>query len=81
MKISVSVPPDLFARLEGQRKKRGWTRSRVIQEAVEHWLRSGEVERARAAYIAGYLREPEDAGDSQALLRAQLEGVEPEDWT
>lgn len=79
-KVSISVPRDLLNRLERQRRLKRWSRSEAIQIAIEQWLRSIELDRDVADYIAGYLRVPEDVKEGQALLKSQLEGLSPEDW-
>lgn len=79
-KVSISVPRELLDRLEKQRRRKGWSRSEAIQRAIEQWLRSLEVDKATAEYITGYLRIPEDAKQGQALMKAQIAGLEPEKW-
>lgn len=79
-KLSVSVPGDLLDRLEKHRKRRGWSRSEAVQVAIREWLRSLETDQAIAGYVAGYQRLPEDAEEGQALLEAQMDGLEPGAW-
>lgn len=79
-KVSVSFPRDLLKRLEKQRRRRGWSRSEAVQFAVDQWLRSMDIEKDEADYIAGYVRLPDDVREGEMLLKAQADGLEREDW-
>lgn len=54
METAVSLPEDLFARLEAFRQRTGMTRNEVVREALERYLQRRAIEEVKAAYDAGY---------------------------
>ena len=65
-KVAVSLPDEIFERLERVRRRRKLTRSAAVQMAVDHWLAQLEHERAVSAYVEGYRRIPEEPADAGA---------------
>ena len=58
-KVAVSIPTDLLRAVETTRRKRGRSRSAVVQDALRLWLtREAEALLVRE-YEAGYRRKPE----------------------
>lgn len=74
-KIAISVPSATLRSVETARRRLGRSRSSVVAEALEAWLRQrGNDERDRA-YLAGYERVPEpDDGELAAAVVATWEG-------
>ena len=71
MKIAVSVPAKTLEGVELARKRLGRTRSSVVAEALEAWLRArGQGEEDRR-YLEGYARCPEP--DEGAVAAAVME--------
>lgn len=58
-KIAISLPRATLDELEQIRRSSGKSRSALIREAVEHWLRTRETSPEDQRYIQGYLRRPE----------------------
>jgi metal-responsive CopG/Arc/MetJ family transcriptional regulator len=64
VKLAVSLPGDLFREVERLRKRRGTSRSGVIQDALRFWVRhAGEAAMVRE-WEEGYRRMPEDPGET-----------------
>jgi len=70
-KVAVSLPDEIFQRLERARRRRRLTRSAAVQLAVDHWLTQLEHERAVSEYVAGYRRIPEEPADAAAWAAAE----------
>lgn len=58
-KVAVSVPRRTLALVERARRRTGKSRSAVVTEALEAWLKAGSVNDADRKYAEAYLREPE----------------------
>jgi metal-responsive CopG/Arc/MetJ family transcriptional regulator len=72
-KISISLPEQLLADLEQQSASRGESRSEVIAEAVERFLREERRRLDDAAYARAYREQPEspeEIAEQVALLQA-----------
>jgi metal-responsive CopG/Arc/MetJ family transcriptional regulator len=76
-KVAVSLPLETLKSLERARARLRKTRSAAITEAVEAWLRGGDVAEEDRCYVEGYLRRPEAIGESAALARAVVATWEP----
>ena len=70
-KVAVSLPDDIFERLERVRRRRKLTRSAAVQLAVDDWLAKLEHERAINDYVEGYRRVPEKSGDTGGWAAAE----------
>jgi metal-responsive CopG/Arc/MetJ family transcriptional regulator len=75
-KVAISIPADTLKSLEKARLRLHKTRSAVVTEAIESWLRSGEVDTEDQRYVEGYLRQPEHDGVAE-LASAVVAGWEP----
>ena len=75
IKLAVSVPKDLFDKVERKRKKRGLTRSAVVQVGLQAWLDAlHEYDRVQK-YIRGYEKYPETEDElamSTAIFQATI---------
>jgi predicted transcriptional regulator len=80
-RMTITLPGDHARAIERIRRRRRLPRSRVIQEAVAHYLSTQAQQKAVRAYERGYLRKPERAADAEAAALAAAEVLEPEDWT
>lgn len=69
-KVAVSVPASTFRSVEAKRKRLGRSRSSIVAEALDAWLRSSGADDEDARYLAGYERfpEPEDAAAAVAVM-------------
>jgi len=75
-RIAISLPDDLYRRVESVRKRRRVPRSALIQEALGEYVRSTDVKAMEDAYFEGYRRIP-DATDADfaAIERAGIEDL------
>jgi transcriptional regulator of met regulon len=78
-KVAVSIPLETLKSLERARGRLRKTRSAAITEAIEAWLRGGDVAEEDRRYVEGYLRRPEAIGESAAVGRAVIATWEPWD--
>ena len=76
-KVAVSIPAATLKSLEKARLRLRKTRSAVVTEAIEHWLRAGEVGADDQIYVTGYLRQPEQTGSTAEIAAAVVETWEP----
>ena len=74
-RVALSLPAGLLRRIETLRRESGLTRSGLIREALEAFLRAGRRERRVAAYREG--RAPRDARKSRRRGRPRRLGVRP----
>jgi metal-responsive CopG/Arc/MetJ family transcriptional regulator len=68
IKIAVTVPADLHRAVGVARRRRGRSRSAVVQDALRQWLRhEAQVELVRE-YEAGYRKQPEGQREIDAAM-------------
>lgn len=73
-RIAISLPDDLYQRLEKARKRRRVARSTLIQEAVGDYVRRTDEEELERQYFDGYRRIPD--GDDSDFVAIQAVGIE-----
>jgi metal-responsive CopG/Arc/MetJ family transcriptional regulator len=78
-KIALSLPDDLFREVERIRKKRGKTRSALVQEALRLWLRRDTEAALVREWEEGYRRLPESAAEIAAAETTAKLAFDPED--
>jgi len=79
-KVAVSIPIPMFRSLERARRRLGKSRSAIVTEALEKWLRAGALGESDRKYVEGYLRRPETAEEvavSEALAVDAMATWEP----
>ncbi len=76
-KVAVSIPRDVLAALERARAQLGASRSALVTQAIEHWLRSRALTAKDEAYVEGYLRHPEDSETGSEVALAVVASWEP----
>ena len=80
-KIALSLPDDLFREVERVRKRRGKTRSALVQEALRLWLRQQTEASLVREWEEGYRRLPENAAESAAAeATAKFAFDSEDDW-
>lgn len=78
VKIAVTVPARTLRSVEAARRRLGRSRSSIVAEALDAWLRSRSVEERDREYLAGYERIPEpEEGDVAAAIMASWDSWEP----
>ena len=75
-KVAVSIPSATFEALERERKRTGSSRSGVVTQAIEAWLRRRAVEEADRRYVEAYRREPEHVRDLEVIATSVVSGWE-----
>ena len=77
MKIAVSIPAETLRGVELARKRLARTRSSVVAEALDAWLRARAVGEEDRRYLEGYARQPEpEAGAIAAVVMASWDAWE-----
>jgi len=69
-KVAISLPAETLQAIEEIRQSTGISRSALIAEAIEHWLRARETSPEDQRYIQGYLKTPEPADQTGAVAAA-----------
>jgi hypothetical protein len=80
VKLAISLSESDYVELEAERKVTGYSRSRLVSEALK--MRKAALEEARLvhAYREGYLKQPEEPTHSVAWEKASLQAMTQEDW-
>ena len=79
MKFAVSIPDALFTDAEAAAKALGITRSKLIQTALEAFLRRRREEKVTAALNRSFARHPPEELDP-FLQHLALEGMKRTEW-
>ena len=80
VKFAVSMPEGKFNEIETIRLKEGLSRSKVIFEAVELWMKSRMMENQIRTYEEGYRNMPERLQDIKGWETASLVTFSDEGW-
>lgn len=81
IKIAITLPQQVFKRLESLRKKDKKSRSGVILQSISHWLEWQERKDKISAYEKGYEKYPEGTKEWPILETIQAETMEKEEWS
>jgi len=68
-KTAISLPDDLFRKIERERKRSGLDRSSWIQEAVGDYLTRNDEAAKVKAYFDGYERIPDTDEDFEGIAK------------
>ena len=79
-KFAVSLPEELFQRLERDRLEQNVNRSRYVATAVADHLRRKREQELEEQYVRGYLEHPETEGELTELEAWLSVGPEVERW-
>ncbi len=79
-RVTISIPEAQAAAIEEIRRRKGISRSRVVQEAIALTLAEQEKARAVRRYEAGYRKRPE-ATEALASAKATAATMSKERWT
>ena len=80
VRFAVTMPKQNFALLEEMRKKQEKTRSSLINEAFERWLKDFKRRQLIKRYVKGYMTQPEDVSEVLARQKVGLESFSKEEW-
>jgi len=74
-KVAISIPEDVLARVERERRRQGESRSAFFLRAAEALMAREAEQEALHRYIRGYREHPEDAAEA-----AQAERLSDTAW-
>jgi hypothetical protein len=80
VKLSISLPADVLAAAERECRKDGETRSDLVRRALEALVSRTREERQVAAYVAGYVAEPESDEEVAAASVAAGSLADGSEW-
>lgn len=75
-RLTVTLPREVFQRVEKEKKKRCVSRSAFVDTALEEFFRREDETEKEARYIAGYKKKPENLKEITALVGIQAAVVE-----
>jgi len=78
VKVAVSLPREQFRLAEKRRRLLRVSRSAMVREALEQWLKTLEEQKAVRQYVEGYQRHPESTKGWKAIERVQVEAIAKE---
>lgn len=73
-RAAITMPDDLYVRMERDRRRRKVPRSRWIQEAVGDYLKRRDEAQAVEEYFAAYRRIPD--GTDEVFIAIERAGIE-----
>ncbi len=79
-RVTITIPDEQAAAVEQIRRRKGISRSRVIQEALALTLAEDDKARAVRRYVEGYRKRPETS-DATAFAQAAATVLAKERWT
>ena len=79
-KVAISLPHDMLAVIEQERKTKGESRSEFFRRAVEELLRQEREKVAVEEYIHSYQQTPETTEDIEAALSLAGAVLAEEPW-
>ncbi|MBI5529126.1 MAG: ribbon-helix-helix protein, CopG family [Deltaproteobacteria bacterium] len=80
VKVAVSLAADEYRLVESERRARHVTRSAVVAEALRHWFEYGRKQDQIRAYVEGYRKLPESAGETTLFENIAAETLAGEEW-
>lgn len=80
VKVAISLPPDLLARVDKDRRSSGASRSEVFRRALETLLQRERQEEEIERYIQGYRRHPDNEREFEEALATGLAALAEEPW-
>jgi metal-responsive CopG/Arc/MetJ family transcriptional regulator len=79
-KVAISLPEDVLAAVETERRAKGESRSEFFRRAVETRLKQDRESSAIGDYVLGYQKYPESAEEVEAAHRAGSIVLATEPW-
>lgn len=78
LKLTVTIPHDEYERIEEEKKKKGISRSALVQEIIEYFFVKKDEQFKIKKYIDGYKRIPEKINYIAQLEQIQFETIDQE---
>ena len=79
-KVTVSLPTDLLVLAQRLQNERGATRSALVREALERFIREEQEREAVERYVRGYLEHPEEGDEIEVWDQLGAEALASEPW-
>jgi len=79
-KIAISLPADVFRKVEKARKKTGESRSAFIKRKIEYVFSKEEHDALVKQYIEGYQKFPETEDDVNIVKASAMKILAEEPW-
>jgi metal-responsive CopG/Arc/MetJ family transcriptional regulator len=79
-KVAISLPEDILAAVEAERRAKGESRSEFFRKAAETRLKQERESSAIRDYVRGYQKYPESAEEVEAAHRAGSAVLAAEPW-
>ena len=79
-KVTVSLPTDLLVLAQRLQNERGATRSALVREALERFIREEQERAAVERYVRGYLDHPETGDEMEVWDQLGAEALASEPW-
>jgi len=79
-KIAISLPSDVFRKVEKARKKTGESRSAFIKRNIEYVFSKEEHDALVKQYIDGYTKYPETEEDVNIVKASAMKILAEEPW-
>jgi metal-responsive CopG/Arc/MetJ family transcriptional regulator len=80
VKVAISLPSAILDSVEKERRKRGESRSEFFQQAVQAFLRDLLRRREVERYVQGYIDQPEQVEEVDAIRPASYAALAAEPW-
>jgi len=80
VKVAISLPREVWKKLEAIRREQGESRSALFLEAVQHWLEHRERRAQVRRYEEAYRRMPETPEEVAACEQAAASLLAAEEW-
>lgn len=80
VKVAISLPKKEFIAQEKARKALGKSRSAVITQALNLWLKKLEEEKEIQRYIEGYKKQPETDEEVEEITNISKEVLMAQEW-
>lgn len=78
LRLTVTIPHEEYERIEQEKKKRGVSRSALVQEIVKFFFAKEDEQFKIKKYIDGYKRIPEKTNYIAQLEQVQFETLDEE---
>ncbi len=78
LKLTVTIPQEEYERIEQEKKKKGVSRSALVQEIIKFFFAKEDEQFKIKKYIDGYKRIPEKTNYIAQLEQVQFEALDKE---
>lgn len=80
VKVAISLPKAQFQIAEKRRRLLHVSRSAMVREALDQWLKSFAEAEAVRQYVEGYRRHPQSPQEIRVMEWASAEALQHETW-